>query len=249
MNYTEQQIKLAGLLQPDGGSRDFGQDLEFQGEGIRSLGSNNAIFEENTGECCDDLLTCEILKGELIDENEALQGENDDLQEEIDELQEGWDSIADGGTVVSNICEGILVGNNYRWTLGQRKYWTVDAGSGNLAAYSDPTALWFTRENVDDPNNPPGFDGTNCAIRFTYASYVPGWGFNISSTLAAMLANGLVDGGTVTLEGSFRPSDATGGTYADPTPFTLATFVYTAPNSFTTDNTQGSYYYQDDTTP
>jgi len=98
-NYTEKQIKLAGLVQPDGGAREFEQGLDLQGEGIRVLENNRTIFEQNTGDCCEDLQTCELAvnaceaeRVELEQENADLQIENKELQELNDELQ----AIVDG---------------------------------------------------------------------------------------------------------------------------------------------------------
>jgi hypothetical protein len=86
MNYTESQIKLAGLVQPDGGAREFEQGLDLQGEGIRVLQNSSTIFEENTGDCCEDLQTCEIAAGACEAEKEELEEENQDLQDENDIL-------------------------------------------------------------------------------------------------------------------------------------------------------------------
>ena len=80
MNYTDQQIKLAGLLQPESGPREYEAALDFQGEGVRVLSNNNEIFEENTGDCCEDLEDCEVSKS-------VLEQEVADLEEEIVDLE------------------------------------------------------------------------------------------------------------------------------------------------------------------
>ena len=85
-NYTEKQIKLAGLIQPDGGAREFEQGLDLQGEGIRVLQNDRTIFEENTGDCCEDLQTCELAFNACEAERIVLEQENQDLQEENDSL-------------------------------------------------------------------------------------------------------------------------------------------------------------------
>lgn len=91
MNYTDKQIKLAGFIQPEGGAREFEQALDFQGEGIRILGNGGGDFEENVGDCCEDLQTCELALN-------ACDAENADLIEENKELQDFFDGIVKGGT-------------------------------------------------------------------------------------------------------------------------------------------------------
>jgi hypothetical protein len=91
-NYTESQIKLAGLVQPESGAREFEQGLDLQGEGIRVLQNDRTIFEENTGDCCEDLQTCELAFNACEAERIALEEENQELEEENEELKK----IVDG---------------------------------------------------------------------------------------------------------------------------------------------------------
>ena len=86
MNYTEKQIKLAGVMQTEWDSSDYGQDLEFQGEGIRHL-KNASVFVENTGDCCEDLGDCELAAAACEVEKVELEQENADLREELDILE------------------------------------------------------------------------------------------------------------------------------------------------------------------
>jgi len=83
MNYTDEQIKLAGFLQPDDGPREFNSALDLQGEGIRVLESGVQIDEENTGDCCAELEISESTNNALTQENNALSAENGELQDEV----------------------------------------------------------------------------------------------------------------------------------------------------------------------
>jgi hypothetical protein len=82
MNHTDEQINLAGLLQPDDGPREFNSALDLQGEGIRVLGSGVQVDEENTGDCCAELEISESENNALTQENNALSAENEELQEQ-----------------------------------------------------------------------------------------------------------------------------------------------------------------------
>jgi hypothetical protein len=96
-NYTEKQIKLAGLVQPDGGAREFEQGLDLQGEGIRVLQNDRTIFEENTGDCCEDLQTCELAINACEAEKVELEQEISDLEDEIQDLEDQLGSPASLG--------------------------------------------------------------------------------------------------------------------------------------------------------
>jgi len=107
MNYTEKQIKLAGVIQPEGGPRDFDDALDLQGEGVRILESP-PFFEENTGDCCDDLSECEFEKG-------SLQQEIVDLESEVEDLEGSLgDAVGKIGTQDQVLAD--FEGTDFAWT-------------------------------------------------------------------------------------------------------------------------------------
>jgi len=95
-NYTERQIKLAGLIQPDNGHREFEQTLDFQGEGIR-LFSPSATIEENTGDCCDEAQSCGVQLSACNAAKTELEQEISDLEDEIEDLEDQLGSPASLG--------------------------------------------------------------------------------------------------------------------------------------------------------
>ena len=82
MNYTDEQIRLAGFVQPDEGPRDFNSVLDLQGEGTRVLDQYIAEVEAEEGDCCADLEIAESIIGGLITEIEDLEEEIEDLEED-----------------------------------------------------------------------------------------------------------------------------------------------------------------------
>lgn len=91
MNFTDKQIKLAGVIQPEGGAREFEQGLDLQGEGIRVLQNDRTIFEENTGDCSEDLQACELANNALRqDIEDAKQSVTPDVDPENPEGSGSW---------------------------------------------------------------------------------------------------------------------------------------------------------------
>lgn len=132
MNYTDKQIKLAGVIQPEGGAREFEQGLDLQGEGVRVLQNDSTIFEENTGDCCEDLQTCELAVNACEAERLNDQIVIDDLLTENGELTEENAEL----TALANGELGSCAGTSYQNSTGRFNYGGTVCFSGTSGALS-----------------------------------------------------------------------------------------------------------------
>ena len=137
MNYTDDQIRLAGFVQPDEGPRDFNSVLDLQGEGTRVLDQYIAQVEAEEGDCCADLGIAENTIGALITENDDLQqeivdlgGENEDLQLTLDAMR---DALADQFGV-DYVLTGYITGtqNGVDWWASRMVGFTEQDGGEEL---------------------------------------------------------------------------------------------------------------------
>ncbi len=96
MNFSPQQIKLAGGLGEEETQRDFEVGLDLQGSGIRSLRQAASVTGE-VSDCEEDLSVCESERAALEAENKDLTTENEDLQEEVEDAAQ----VGGGGGSVS----------------------------------------------------------------------------------------------------------------------------------------------------
>jgi len=199
MNYTEKQIKLAGLIQPESGARELEQALDFQGEGIRVLGSS-PVVEENTGDCCDDLLTCEAAASVCEAEKGDLEDEITDLEQEIADLEDQLDKIQPEGTFSYNVTNSSRSGS---WRDYNQQYGSLIIlpsyneanGSGDYVITWDTTGAFsqLYREHVTtgEIEYPGGIIATpTIGIR---NSSNTGWATKITMSTTAKTYNVVVD--------------------------------------------------------
>lgn len=143
MNYTDEQIRLAGFVQPDEGPRDFNSVLDLQGEGTRVLDQYIAEVEAEEGDCCADLGIAESTIGALVTENDDLQAENGELQED---LEDAADKIETQNQVLAD-----YLGVDFAWTafIEGNTADTYPPGHSDYGKYWS-TAFVMTANIIDD---------------------------------------------------------------------------------------------------